>query len=596
MKKEFAMKRILLLFAFVCVCYSNVYAFDEDDFASGVFVLNEDWYGHQNSTINMWYPDNEDDPYNQVFYRVFQAVNGLELGCTAQYGQVFGDRIYIMAKQHKDPGASVAGGRLTVVDARTMRCLAQLPVINPDGSASDDGNTQTGVISGAALGDGRACCGVTPEKVYLGTSNGIYILDTSTLTVVGRIPGTENELMTGDENNIDGQGPLYQNQIGSMIRTQDYVFAIKQDEGVLVIDPETDRIVHVIKGCYSTMVQAADGYLWAGMNLADPNEVNEYGVPLDHYPYGNNGSAWDGSGLLRIDPYTLETETRKLYIGGVPQSWYAWTAGKLTASAKRNVLYFTYADPSAGQAVWFSDCMLYRYDIDRDYTNLIYNSSIDGDLWFYSSSLRVSPVDDQLYCHFYYGSNIANKNWIYRRYTDDGSSITPNAEWKLISNYWYPAMFIFPDNAAPEVSGMPASVTVGDSPVTIELADKVVDADTPQVSIVKRVADNTNPSSVDARIEHGNLVLTSLSPGESMVTVRFDSNGKTVDHVIGVNATVSGINDVVPDDIEGDVRVFTLTGTEVRHFRGMRCDAVDGLPSGMYIVSVNGKRTKVFVR
>jgi hypothetical protein len=91
-------------------------AFDENDFASGVFVLNEDWYGHQNSTINMWYPDNDDDPYNQVYYRVFQSVNGMEIGATAQYGQIFGGKLYIMAKQHKDPGATTAGGRLTVVD------------------------------------------------------------------------------------------------------------------------------------------------------------------------------------------------------------------------------------------------------------------------------------------------------------------------------------------------------------------------------------------------------------------------------------------------------------------------------------------------
>ncbi len=131
-------------------------AFDENDFASGVFVLNEDWYGHQNSTINMWYPDNDDDPYNQVYYRVFQSVNGMEIGATAQYGQIFGGKLYIMAKQHKDPGATTAGGRLTVVDAATMRCLAQLPVINPGCVAEDGGDSFSGVVSGSALGDRKS--------------------------------------------------------------------------------------------------------------------------------------------------------------------------------------------------------------------------------------------------------------------------------------------------------------------------------------------------------------------------------------------------------------------------------------------------------
>lgn len=571
-------------------------AFVDDDFSSGVFVLNEDWYGHQNSTINMWYPDNTDDPYNLVRYRVFQSVNGLELGCTAQYGQMFGGRLYVMAKQHKDPGATMSGGRLTVIDASTMKCLCQLEVINPRGVADDSGSAAGGIVSGTALGDGRACCGVTPQKVYLGTSNGIYIFDTGAMEVTGCIDGSENELVNGDENNADGQGPLYQNQIGVMIRTQDYVFAIKQDKGILVIDPVTDRIVDVIEGCFSTMVQAADGSLWAGMNLADPDEVNEFGVPLTHYPYGNSGSAWKGNGLLRIDPYTLETRKVTLHIGGVPQSWYAWTAGKLAASAKRNVLYFTYADPSAGAMSWFSDCMLYRYDIDRDYTDLIYNSSIDGNLWFYSSSLRVSPVDDKLYCHFYYGSSIANQNWIYRRYSDRGTSVEPDAEWKLISNYWYPSMFIFPDTEVPVVRNMPEVVSLGTVAETITLGDKVTDADTPVVSIVKRVVSNSNPECISAEIKRGDLVLSCLRPGSSDVTVQFDSNGRTVDHTMTVTGSVASIESVDADNSYGDVVVYTTMGREVRRYHGYRSQAAHGLPDGIYIVSANGVRSKIYVK
>lgn len=585
---------IALISAFATL---SMAAFDEDDFSSGVFVLNEDWYGHQNSTINMWYPDDTTDPDNPVYYRVFQSVNaGMEIGCTAQYAQNFGGKIYIMAKQHKDPGANIAGGRLTVVDAATMRCIAQFPVINPNGYVADEGNTSTGVITGTALGDGRACCGVTPEKVYLGTSNGIYILDTQAMQITGPIPGTENELCTGDENNIDGQGPLYQNQIGIMIRTQDYIFAIKQDDGILVVDPVTDQIVNKIPGCFSTMVQGADGSLWAGMNLASADETNEFGVPLNHYPYGNSGSAWQGNGLLRIDPYTLETKQVNLHLGGVPQSWYAWTAGKLAASAKRNVLYFTYADPSLGASTWFSDSKLYRYDIDNDLTELIYDSSLDGNLWFYSSSLRVSPVDDNLYCHFYYGSNIANQSWIYRRYTDAGSGIEPNAEWRLISNYWYPAMFLFPDCKVPVVSkSMPSSVILGAEPLTIDLANMADDDDTPQVSIVKRIISNTNPENVKAQIIRGELVLTSLKPGDADITIQFDSNGLTVNHTIDVHATVAGISDIISDDTVGNYRVYSIAGAELRQGVGTRRQAVDGLPNGFYILTLDNHRAKIHI-
>jgi len=571
-------------------------AYDESDFSSGVFILNEDWYGHQNSTINMWYPDN-DDPYDSpVRYRIFQEVNyGKELGCTAQYGQIFGGRLYIMAKQYKDPGATTDGGRLTIIDASDMNCIYQTKVINPKGTPEVAGDTQSGVVSGSALGDGRGCCGVTPRKMYLGTSNGIFILDTETFNISGPIAGTENPLVSESDNNINGQGPLYQNQIGMMLRTQDYVFAIKQDHGILCIDPETDKVVNQIPGCFSTMVQAADGSIWAGMNLADPNKTNDYGIPLDHYPYGNNGSAWDGSGLLRIDPYTLETRQVNLHMGGVPQSWYAWTAGKLTASAKRNVLYFTYADPSTGQSGWFSDCMLYRYDIDRDRTDRIYNSSIDG-LWFYSSSLRVSPVDDKLYCHFYLGSNIANQDWLYARYIDDGSAIELDRQWSLIKNYWYPAMYIFPDNYAPEITEeMPSAVSVGDEPVTIPLAKMVSDKDTPAVSIVKRIVSNTDPQVVEARIIKGDLVLNSLRQGSSLVTLQFDSNGLIVNHELTVTSTAA-VNHIGADsDTPTEIHVYTLQGTEQGVYHVAPSQIRSQLTKGMYIISYDNHTEKIII-
>lgn len=591
----------------------SVAAFDDDDFVSGVFVLNEDWYGHQNSTINMWYPGNEDDPDNPVFYRIFQYVNpGCELGCTSQYAQVFGDKIYIMSKQHKDPGAQVRGGRLTVVDAATMGLIMQFDVINPEGTAFDDGSASGGVVSGTALGDGRGCCGVTPEKVYLGTSNGIYVLDTQTLQVTGRIAGTENELCTGDENNIDGQGPLYQNQIGMMIRTQNYVFAIMQDKGVLVIDPVSDEIVNVIEGCFSTMVQSADGNIWVGENLADPEKTNKYGVSFTHYPYGDSGSEWLGNGLLCINPLTLETRRVTLTLpgAGVPQSWYAWTAGKLTASAKRNVLYFTYIDPKGGQATWFSDGNLFRYDIDKDETELIYNS-IDEGLYFYSSSLRVSPVDDKLYAHFYVGPDIASKNWVYRRFVDGDNGLEPEASASLIQNYWYPAMFVFPDVAAPVVEGLPAEVSLENTePLTIELKNYVRDDDTPAYAIITRLLSNSNPEAVDARLVDGNLVLQRRDVGTSTITVQFDSNGLTAEAEIEADAP-SGIDAAVTDDApsiyflgetlivrgvaEGTpVEVYDVQGRLLaQRAAGESTTTIGGLPSGVLVVRAGNKVSRV---
>lgn len=530
-----------LLIALVAGAASlGAHAFDENDLASGVFILNEDWYGHQNSTINMWYP-NEDDPFGNIYYRVFQSKNpDREIGCTAQYAQIFGGRIYIMAKQHMDPGTHTAGGRLTVANAATMAVEKQFAVINPAGTPSTSGGSST------ALGDGRGCCGVNPDKVYLGTNNGIYIYTVSSGIITGPIAGTANPLITGQEQTQDGQGPLYQNQIGMMLRTQDYVLAIQQDRGVLVIDPVTDALLREIPGCFSTMVQAADGSIWAGENLADPNKTNAHGISLAHYPYGTDGDCWDGRGLLRIDPWTLETERVTLTLpgAGIPQSWYAWTAGKLAASAKRNYLYFTYADPTAGLDTRYYDTHLFRFDTDTRECTLVYDAT-DDDLNFYGCSLRVGPVDDQLYCNFFVGRNIASTQWVYRRFADSGAdsdALTETAAAQLIENYWYPALFVFPDNAAPVVSGMPSDIELTAGSATVALADKVTDADSPSAAIVTRITANSNPAAVSAAIVRGELVLTRGSEaGTADITVQFDSNGLTADATVAVTNPVSGL-------------------------------------------------------
>ena len=51
------------------------------DYTKGTFIVNEDWYGHQNSTVNFLTDEGE------WVYRVVQKENpGVELGATVQYG------------------------------------------------------------------------------------------------------------------------------------------------------------------------------------------------------------------------------------------------------------------------------------------------------------------------------------------------------------------------------------------------------------------------------------------------------------------------------------------------------------------------------
>ena len=175
------------------------------DYTQGVFILNEDWFGHNNSTINFMTSSGD------FAYRIFQTANpGKELGCTSQFGTIFGDNMFITSKQPKDGGASIEGGRLNVVDAKTMKVKAQF---------TDIGG-----------GDGRAFLGVNDSVGYIGASNGIFLFDIKNLTVGDQLKGASNS------------GGLYNGQVGMMVRTKTYVFAVQQSKGVLVIDPLNMRL------------------------------------------------------------------------------------------------------------------------------------------------------------------------------------------------------------------------------------------------------------------------------------------------------------------------------------------------------------------
>ena len=273
------MKKIYSLFASVLIVGSSQAI--AQDYTNGAYVLNEDWYGHNNSTLNFWNPETE-----SIDYLIMQMANNYEysLGCTSQYGQLYGDFIVITGKQDKDPGepGDMKSGRVAILHKNTLKPVGD--EVHPLISVNEKDKSDA---------DGRGVCFVDNEKFYVGTSNGIYVFkwdDQGKIFVWDSekpISGTINPLITGDEvSNADGLGPLYKNQIGMMLRTQDYVFAIKQDLGVLVIDPETDEVIKIIEGCFSTMVQSKDGNIWVGVNYQEEGDEGNL-----NYPYGWNGDA-----------------------------------------------------------------------------------------------------------------------------------------------------------------------------------------------------------------------------------------------------------------------------------------------------------------
>ena len=293
------------------------------DYTQGVFMVNEDWYGHNNSTTNYLTRDGK-----------FVYNNTTEIGATACFGAAWGNRYYIIAKQAKDGGAKVEGGRITICDANTMRIIKQIKDIN--------GNE-----------DGRSFCGVDEHKAYVSTSRGIYTLNLDELTVGAAVK------------NADG-GDANLGLCGNMVRLGDYVYATEYGKSLRIIDCNTDRIVATISSAkvYS-ITMSKDGQLWVSTD----------------------------KGISRVNTETNKLETISLPEGiNVPaNSNGAWCPDGLCASMQNNVIYWT-------SVSWnILKVFKYDID-NNEFAKVVDLTSDANKWKMYSASnLRVDPVTDNLY-------------------------------------------------------------------------------------------------------------------------------------------------------------------------------------------------------
>lgn len=481
------------------------------DYTKGTFIVNEDWYGHQNSTIN-FLTDN-----GEWVYRVVQKENpGVELGCTAQYGQIYGDKFYVTSKQEKDPGASVVGGRVNILDAKTMKMEKQIQTISTNA-------------------DGRAFLGVDEHKGYVGTSNGIFILDLDKQEIAGSVEGTTN----GGGSAYD---QLYSGQIGSMIRVNDRVFAVHQKSGLLVIDANTDKVEQAIAAPegwgFGSVVLSKDGNLW--LSLA-----------------ATSGSGQADNRIVKLNPNTLEQTIIVLPEGiyGPANSWYAWTPDCFCASNQQNVLYW-----NGGSSSWFSNYTIYKYDIDNNKFSkyLDYTDAADG-FYIYGCSFRVDPVSDDAYVSLFKG--FTDATYVVRKYDAEGKQL---AEYPMISNYWFPSLPVFPDNEAPVIANPVGDLTLAaDKTATIDLKDLATDADNFDAAIVKSVKTVSDASVLDAKMQNGSLIITPKKEGEAAVTIKVNSNGKLAETTFVVTVTpATGIKNITTNGAV-EVARFSADGKRI---------------------------------
>lgn len=381
------------------------------DYSKGILIVNEDWYGHQNSSVNQLLPDEPNGEYWN--YRIIREENpGMELGCTNQYAALWNGRLYCIAKQEKDPGADISGGRITVCDAKSMKILFQRQLIDDTGAQCD----------------GRAFVGINESKGYISTSNGIWIFDLDSLEIKGMVEGSINPYAGGenDKPNTDPTGALYHGQSGVMIYSDGKVFAAHQQYGLLIINVETDSVTDIISmdivnenAGIGSLVQSQDGNIWCSV------AKNTQGL----------GSALDY--LVKVDPITLDYEIVELPEGiyGPLNSWYAWTPDPFIASPNENVLYW-----KGGTNTWFSGLWIFKYDIDKDEYSLFINLEEDPDDWkLYGCSIGIHPDTDEIYMSLYH--QFGKPEYMVRRYSPHGEIVK---EYPMIENYWFPSVMIFP--------------------------------------------------------------------------------------------------------------------------------------------------------
>ena len=532
---------------------------------------------------------------------MYESQNKYEsFGCTSQYGIIYGDKLIVMSKQATDGGdPRKGGGRVVVADAKTLKKLAAFDYIGAD--TDGDGNGD---------GDGRACVGVSENKVYLGSTAGIQVLDTRTLTLGGMVDG------------IASGANKYNGQIGDMVAIGKYAFAIQQGVGVHVIDIATDKVVKTF-----------------------PVESNDAsGVSVIGYPQGitvtADGNVWvattagASSGLCTfrcIDPSTLDvTDSVDLPEGQrVTCGWGAWRSTNFFASKSENAIWY---GAGVEASIVSGNTGYYKWTVGSDIAGIqpvfVFPNNLAGvDSKTFQAPYAGVRYDDRknqlLVAATHGASSNYRYNWLHFVDCKTGDIVKTI---KLKDYYWFPSMPIFPDKYAPEFSDLPeVSVDLAkDGDIfTIDLKDYVTDKDNIDAAIRLSIvggdavaADNTvsDKSLVNATLENGVLTITPLIAGHGNLNVKAESNGKTtmVSIPYAVEDSASGIhnadgaagtlsvcdNIVTVKNMAGTTfAVYDMAGRVVGAFvADSDCARVAlTLPSGVYVVaSTNGSHTLKF--
>lgn len=506
--------RTISTVVFACLLVLTALAQDYT-FTNGVIFVNEDRYGPNQGSLNFYNYD-----YDEMEYNVYAFVNpSTKLGVTTQQGQLYGGRLFIVSKQANgnESSGSTIGSRLAVLDATTLK-------------------QQGGILRFGAqdsVYDGRCYCAVSPDKGYIATNAGIFVLDVNSLTTTGPIMGTQSSAK-GDYNS------LYYNQCGDMIRLGQYVFAVQQGRGLHVIDPATDQVIKTLP--FPNIVTV---FVTAGGNLYVANNSREV--------YDFSGGPYEAN-FTRIDPVSFEVlgvcELGELH--GALSSWGAWRARMLCVDPVEEIVYYYYDEFQNYISCYnFSTGEFIDHFIDLPDAAEVNWDGSQNHQGLYASALSFDPHTGDMVVQTteaapMYAYEIFNHNWVLFY---DADTRTLKRQVRLQDAYWFPAMSIYPDVCDPVVTINEQMISV-DETVTISLLDAVRDDDNMSALAVSTAA-SADESVVRASVSGLELQLTGVAPGRARVSVTTDSNGKLASTSFTVTVTSSS----KPGDVNMDGRI-----------------------------------------
>lgn len=241
--------------------------------SKGFYVANEDWFGHDNGTVNYFQND------GSIVYRAYRAANPDEkLGVTTQFATIYGDYAYFVSKQQN---------RLVIADAKTLKKKAVFTDIG---------------------GDGRFFVGVDDKMGYLGHNAGVRQFNIETMQLGNAVEGISGET-------------------GTMCYAEGRLFVVSRNK-LYVVNVATNTLETSLEGSFSTLTRSKDGTVWVaasdkmikmtpstleqeemaypnGVSIASPwfawNAGSLCASTQKNVLYWAKGSSWSSTAIVKYD-------------------------------------------------------------------------------------------------------------------------------------------------------------------------------------------------------------------------------------------------------------------------------------------------------